>query len=169
MATRKKTKKPRSGVCQQCGCTDDEACPGGCSWADKAHTMCSTCAFHLMASLALESASELLYQNPFPVWCALVAIIERPEGGAGVVVYSRMSEKRLFPVLQHIGEEPEAYLFNPEHGRKNSNGGHSLGKCKCGAPPRPLHPCPYDQDLHNDKTPSCNCCEACQAKCAREL
>lgn len=33
-----------SGVCSRCGCTDDEACEGGCTWADKEHTICSRCA-----------------------------------------------------------------------------------------------------------------------------
>lgn|GEM_PF-3513529 len=29
-------------ACAGCGCTDDRACPGGCSWARE--TVCSTCA-----------------------------------------------------------------------------------------------------------------------------
>lgn len=41
--------------------------------------------------------------------------------------------------------------------------------CKCGKPGLPLHPCPYDEDLHNDKRPTCNCCQACQDECAQEL
>ncbi len=32
------------GRCRVCGCTDDHACDGGCSWADAAHTICSRCA-----------------------------------------------------------------------------------------------------------------------------
>lgn len=35
---------PPSGVCRECGCTDEAACPGGCSWADEGHTLCSECA-----------------------------------------------------------------------------------------------------------------------------
>ncbi len=31
------------GVCSVCGCTEDEACPGGCYWADDDHTLCSNC------------------------------------------------------------------------------------------------------------------------------
>lgn len=31
------------GTCRECGCTDDEACKGGCSWADLNHTLCSNC------------------------------------------------------------------------------------------------------------------------------
>lgn len=36
--------KPTHGVCRVCGCTDDHACPGGCSWSDDEHTLCSRCA-----------------------------------------------------------------------------------------------------------------------------
>lgn len=32
-----------SGVCRRCGCTDDNACPGGCAWEDEDHTICSSC------------------------------------------------------------------------------------------------------------------------------
>lgn len=35
-------------TCVGCGCTDDRACPGGCSWSRKAngvpYGVCSTCA-----------------------------------------------------------------------------------------------------------------------------
>jgi len=37
--------------CRFCGCTDDHACPGGCSWVDPAHTICSAC--HCRAQLLL--------------------------------------------------------------------------------------------------------------------
>lgn len=32
-----------SGRCRVCGCTDEEACEGGCSWADNEHTVCDRC------------------------------------------------------------------------------------------------------------------------------
>lgn len=32
----------RSGICRYCLCTDERACPDGCSWHDKAHTVCSS-------------------------------------------------------------------------------------------------------------------------------
>lgn len=32
------------GVCQICGCTDELACEGGCSWVDDERTLCSQCA-----------------------------------------------------------------------------------------------------------------------------
>lgn len=30
-------------VCRRCGCTDDEACFGGCSWVSESHDLCSSC------------------------------------------------------------------------------------------------------------------------------
>jgi len=40
---------PRSGACRVCGCTDNNACDGGCWWVETgqvepAHTLCSSCA-----------------------------------------------------------------------------------------------------------------------------
>jgi len=32
---------PRVEICRGCGCTDEFACPGGCSWVAKG--LCSTC------------------------------------------------------------------------------------------------------------------------------
>jgi hypothetical protein len=32
------------GTCSKCGCTDAEACEGGCCWVDAEHTLCSACA-----------------------------------------------------------------------------------------------------------------------------
>jgi len=32
------------GTCAVCGCTDEDACPGGCVWANAAATLCSRCA-----------------------------------------------------------------------------------------------------------------------------
>lgn len=32
------------GICADCGCTDEFACDGGCSWLDRGHTLCSSCA-----------------------------------------------------------------------------------------------------------------------------
>lgn len=29
--------------CKVCGCTWDNACPGGCAWVDAAHTLCTAC------------------------------------------------------------------------------------------------------------------------------
>jgi hypothetical protein len=31
------------GTCRICGCTDDEACEGGCFWLDSTATLCSQC------------------------------------------------------------------------------------------------------------------------------
>lgn len=35
---------PVEGACFYCGCTDSSPCPGGCSWANIKHTLCSQCA-----------------------------------------------------------------------------------------------------------------------------
>lgn len=31
------------GICCRCNCTEDRACPGGCSWADTMRTVCTAC------------------------------------------------------------------------------------------------------------------------------
>lgn len=41
-------RKPESGRCVCCGCTDERACPDGCSWADDFHTLCSACLQRLL-------------------------------------------------------------------------------------------------------------------------
>lgn len=33
----------RSGQCRWCGCTDEHGCAIGCSWVNRAHTLCSEC------------------------------------------------------------------------------------------------------------------------------
>lgn len=35
---------PLCGVCIGCGCTDEQACEGGCVWATPAANLCSRCA-----------------------------------------------------------------------------------------------------------------------------
>jgi hypothetical protein len=55
--------------CRICGCTDDEACPGGCSWSQP--EICSTCALrqqvadaqYLATLRAQERASDLQAQQ----------------------------------------------------------------------------------------------------------
>lgn len=32
-----------AGVCKYCGCTNERACPGGCSWVDPSLTICTAC------------------------------------------------------------------------------------------------------------------------------
>lgn len=41
--TRRPMRRPVSGVCRYCRCTDENACEGGCSWVDDEHTICSEC------------------------------------------------------------------------------------------------------------------------------
>jgi ParB/RepB/Spo0J family partition protein len=36
--------KGEPGTCRKCGCTEDNACAGGCAWVDRKQTLCSTCA-----------------------------------------------------------------------------------------------------------------------------
>jgi hypothetical protein len=33
-----------AGVCRFCGCSEYDACPDGCAWADRAQTVCTSCA-----------------------------------------------------------------------------------------------------------------------------
>ena len=33
---------------------------------------------------------------------------------------------------------------------------------------RPLHTCPYQEDINDDKETLCNCCEQCEDMCAVE-
>ena len=35
---------PVKGTCFFCGCSDFDPCAGGCSWANRKHTLCSKCA-----------------------------------------------------------------------------------------------------------------------------
>jgi hypothetical protein len=34
----------KPGVCRWCGCTERDPCPGGCGWADRQQTLCTSCA-----------------------------------------------------------------------------------------------------------------------------
>lgn len=46
------------GVCRSCGCTDENACPGGCSWLDEEHTLCSACVVERQELQRLEGLLE---------------------------------------------------------------------------------------------------------------
>ena len=35
--------KETPGKCRWCGCTEDNACVGGCGWANRAQTLCTEC------------------------------------------------------------------------------------------------------------------------------
>ena len=37
------TLRERPGRCRWCGCTELKACGAGCSWANRAATLCSAC------------------------------------------------------------------------------------------------------------------------------
>jgi len=32
-----------------------------------------------------------------------------------------------------------------------------------------LHACAYDEDIANDQTPRCNCCQECEDRCADDV
>ena len=32
-----------------------------------------------------------------------------------------------------------------------------------------FHACPYDEDVNNDPTPACKCCQACEDECAGDV
>jgi hypothetical protein len=36
-------RRPQSGRCTFCGCTDRYGCDEGCFWVNPAHTVCSRC------------------------------------------------------------------------------------------------------------------------------
>lgn len=37
------SRQPVAGECRFCGCTEERACYGGCSWANATRTVCSRC------------------------------------------------------------------------------------------------------------------------------
>ena len=39
----KEEKKSEPGVCRVCGCTEENACEGGCAWANEEKTLCTAC------------------------------------------------------------------------------------------------------------------------------
>lgn len=56
------------GRCRMCGCTDDRACQGGCSWVNKEHDLCSVCdrvAWRMSAKHGRAAAAVPLYA----LWC----------------------------------------------------------------------------------------------------
>ena len=38
-----------SGCCRMCFCTDSYACPDGCGWVNRSHTLCNRCYAKLLA------------------------------------------------------------------------------------------------------------------------
>lgn len=44
-----------AGTCWVCGCTEEEACEGGCGWADPQQRVCTTCTHEI----AVEDLQEL--------------------------------------------------------------------------------------------------------------
>lgn len=46
-----------------------------------------------------------------------------------------------------------------------------MEKCTCNqiASDAPLQVCPFQQDVHNDNTPTCRCCSYCRQQCADDI
>lgn len=38
-----KAQTTQAGTCRVCGCTDQEACEGGCTWVEATQSICSVC------------------------------------------------------------------------------------------------------------------------------
>lgn len=79
---RKRFTLPQYGTCRVCGCEDDRACPGGCSWVDAEHTICSACA-GTPADLehTLRWAGIVMRNHGLtPVACRAVALLMRDAG-----------------------------------------------------------------------------------------
>lgn len=51
-----KCKPKDGGVCKLCGCYDDRACPGGCSWVRP--DLCSTCAIVFLAVVTWKESAH---------------------------------------------------------------------------------------------------------------
>lgn len=51
----------KRGECRICGCTDDAACPSGCTWVDRRHTLCSACQ---QAARTIAGDIEANWQRP---------------------------------------------------------------------------------------------------------
>lgn len=46
------------------------------------------------------------------------------------------------------------------------HGGHS--DCENEAAPK-MHPCPYNEDINDDDSPVCRCCDDCAHECAMDI
>lgn len=41
--------------------------------------------------------------------------------------------------------------------------------CSCGQPSDGPHKCPYQDDVHNNPDPYCDCCDDCEQNCVRDV
>jgi hypothetical protein len=51
----RRRRPPEVERCELCGCTEEEACEGGCGWSDPSRTLCTAC-----EDLALEIGLQVL-------------------------------------------------------------------------------------------------------------
>jgi hypothetical protein len=67
----------RAGVCRVCGCTDDNACPGGCAWVDAGRSLCSSCLVNAAGDLLGATTEAVLVRYFGPTaGRALAAVAE---------------------------------------------------------------------------------------------
>jgi hypothetical protein len=88
-----RTRKP--GICRVCGCTDYEACDGGCEWVEP--DLCSQC-------LGLAKRIRAVVETPPPrkgLSQAVLVITERP-GGIGLRSHGQGAAKQLADLLAEL-------------------------------------------------------------------
>ncbi len=44
-----------------------------------------------------------------------------------------------------------------------------VNDCSCGHAGKPAHPCPFKEDVRNDSTTLCTCCDACRKECLYDI
>ena len=61
-----------TGTCKYCGCTEAQACQGGCAWIDDEQTICSACVRQIaQEELVALSQRELLVNGAGTVQISL--------------------------------------------------------------------------------------------------
>jgi len=83
------------GVCVFCGCTDDHACEGGCSWINAEHTLCSAC----VPSLRCPEINI-----PVVTWSAWTAVADELPDDSTTVLMCNLVWDEPVQVGHHDGE-----------------------------------------------------------------
>jgi len=47
--------------------------------------------------------------------------------------------------------------------------GEKCQSCDCENEGKPLHTCPYREEIKGDETTLCNCCDECRRQCAQDI
>ena len=58
------------GTCEDCGCTEEKPCEGGCSWTDASRTLCSRCGL-ARANACIPTPEELALGAAAPAAAAM--------------------------------------------------------------------------------------------------